>query len=519
MKKLLLLIITMQITLFAAPYIPINSGDVVEDHVDYLEKKYYELELGKTQTADIQLTDLNADIDLYVAINRRAAIRDNDCYSSNGDTTYEKCVLTSTAPEGKENSIIILVYGFKASNYKLKISTREGGESIKEISDTPLSGHLKQGESEQYKFLAKKGETYTTTLFALSDDADLRVRVGRKAGLHSFDCKSTNGGTKTDECSVTLTKDDTVYVHLYGYKSANYQINVLQKNIQEAPITLAELKEMILHNEDVSNVNTSQITDTSGLFTRKPNFNDDISSWDVSNVTNMSYMFEAATSFNAPIGNWDVSNVSNMENMFQGATYFNQSLENWNVSNVSNMHGMFDSAQNFNQPIGAWDVSNVTDMSYMFDRAYAFNQNIENWNVSNVSSMKRMFRVAQNFNQPLAKWDVSNVTNTHSMFGRASSFNKSIEKWNVANVTDMGYMFDNTKNFNQPVENWDVSSVTDMINMFNNATSFTNHDLSKWNVVKTEKYSDFLTNAGENNIEPLWILENQVDEIDEDYKK
>jgi len=80
-------------------------------------------------------------------------------------------------------------------------------------------------------------------------------------------------------------------------------------------------------------------------------------------------------------------------------------------------------------------------------------------------------------------------------------------------------MFDNAKNFNQPVENWDVSSVTDMINMFNNATSFTNHDLSKWNVVKTEKYSDFLTNAGENNIEPLWILENQVDEIDEDYKK
>jgi len=255
MKKLLLLIITMQITLFAqtpTPYIPINSGDVVEDHVNYLEKKYYQLELSNTQTADIQLTDLDADIDLYVAINRKAAIRDNDCYSSNGGTTYEKCILTSTAPEGKKNNIIILVYGFKASNYKLKISTREGGESITEISDTPLSGHLKQGESAQYKFLGKKGKTYTTTLSNLSADADLRVKIGKKANLHSFDCKSTNGGTKTDECSVTLTKDATVFVHVNGYRTADYSIKtVLKINNNDNDKLIKKAKELCKNKSNI----------------------------------------------------------------------------------------------------------------------------------------------------------------------------------------------------------------------------------------------------------------------------
>ena len=356
MKKLLFLIITMQVTLFAKTYIPINSGDVVEDHVNYLEKKYYELELGKTQTADIQLTDLDADIDLYVAINRRAAIRDNDCYSSNGGTTYEKCVLSSTAPEGKKNSIIILVYGFKASNYKLKISTREGGESITEISDTPLSDHLKRGESAQYKFSAKKGETYTTTLSNLSADADLRVKIGKKAGLHSFDCKSTNGGTKTDECSLTLTKDATVYVHVNGYRTADYQISVA-KNTKNTPITLEKLKEMIANGEDVTKVDTSEITDMSHLFENISTFQQDISKWDVSNVEDMTMMFYGST-FNQPLNNWNVSNVKNMDSMFTRSS-FNQPLNNWNVSNVENMAWMIAHQSKFQQNISNWDVSNV----------------------------------------------------------------------------------------------------------------------------------------------------------------
>jgi len=248
MKKLLFLIITIQITLFATPFIPINSEETIKGHVDYLEKKYYQLELGKTQTIKVELSDLDADVDLYIAINRKAKIRDNDCYSSEGGTTTEKCGLTSTAPEGKKNSIILLIYGFKASNYQLNIITFEGAESITEISDTPVGGDLKRGESEKYKFLGKKGETYITTLSNLSADADLRVKVGKEANLHTFDCKSTNGGTKTDECSVTLTKDDTVYVHVHGYRTADYKVSVVKE--QQNNDILAYAKNVCFNNQN-----------------------------------------------------------------------------------------------------------------------------------------------------------------------------------------------------------------------------------------------------------------------------
>jgi len=261
MKKLLFFIITMQITLFAQDPTPINSGDVVEDHVDYLEKKHYIFDLDKGKTAIVKLTDLDADIDLYVALNHVADIRDNDCYSSNGGTTNEKCLLDASETQ-KSNEIRIMVYGFKASNYKLEVSTKDGLEEITEISDTPIAGQVEKGDAKLYKFAGKKGESYTTTLSALSADADLRVRIGKKANLHSFDCKSTNGRTKTDECSVTLTKDATVYVHVNGYKAASYKIGVVKFDpTQNFPKTrlFTEDKKYFLAYEKINNTNDINI--------------------------------------------------------------------------------------------------------------------------------------------------------------------------------------------------------------------------------------------------------------------
>ena len=58
----------------------------------------------------------------------------------------------------------------------------------------------------------------------------------------------------------------------------------------------------------------------------------EISNWDTSRVTNMGYMFENASSFNQPLNNWDVSNVTDMGGMFMYASSFNQPLNKWNVS-------------------------------------------------------------------------------------------------------------------------------------------------------------------------------------------
>ena len=72
--------------------------------------------------------------------------------------------------------------------------------------------------------------------------------------------------------------------------------------------------------------------DTSGITS---DFNYDISNWDTSSVTNMKNMFNGCNSFNQDISKWDVSNVTNMDNMFNYAFEFEQDIRNWDVRNVS----------------------------------------------------------------------------------------------------------------------------------------------------------------------------------------
>jgi surface protein len=158
-------------------------------------------------------------------------------------------------------------------------------------------------------------------------------------------------------------------------------------------ITRETLKMKIENNDDVTQVNTSCITDMSNLFFQEFRFNQDISAWDVSNVTNMRGMFFWASDFNQNIDGWDVSNVTDMSYMFgnyEGENKFNQNISSWDVSNVTNMRKMFSHTYgrgHFNQDISAWNVSNVTDMSEMFRGATAYtNQDLSAWNVSKVSN-------------------------------------------------------------------------------------------------------------------------------------
>ena len=76
---------------------------------------------------------------------------------------------------------------------------------------------------------------------------------------------------------------------------------------------LSELTEALLEGETYIKIN---FEDCSFLYSELSKrgvdlCNFDITNWDTSNVTNMWCMFWKAEKFNQPIGNWDVSTVTN----------------------------------------------------------------------------------------------------------------------------------------------------------------------------------------------------------------
>ena len=137
-----------------------------------------------------------------------------------------------------------------------------------------------------------------------------------------------------------------------------------------------------------------------GVFNGATDFNQDISQWDTSWVTNMDSMFKDASSFNKPIGNWDVSDVLSFSEMFKNAVNFNQDISNWDISSATNLGSMFRYAVNFDQNISQWDTSNVTNMGQAFRDSLSFNQNLSDWNISAATHLTSMFGGATSLSDP-----------------------------------------------------------------------------------------------------------------------
>lgn len=287
------------------------------------------------------------------------------------------------------------------------------------------------------------------------------------------------------------------------------------------------------------------------MFNGTNNIVTDITDWDTSNVTDMQYLFNGCGAFNQDIGSWNVSAVTNMEAMFSEAWKFNGNIGQWNTGNVTNMTYMFNNSHAFNQDLSGWDVSLIptkpegfgdewlnnwvlpkpiwgtdgnssdgdvvdtglradysgtgwykaTDTGTVFNKdvpdgethvfsdspkEYVSVSTIENAKyygeraaVSNITDMAGMFFDESSFNKDISSWDVSNVTNMDGMFYSAYAFNQDISSWDTSNVTNMNGMFYYATSFNQDISSWDVSNVTNMNTMFKEATAF-NQDLSGW---------------------------------------
>ena len=119
----------------------------------------------------------------------------------------------------------------------------------------------------------------------------------------------------------------------------------------------------------------------------------DVSNFNTSNVTNMSGMFNGSKATKLDVSDFDTSSVTDMEGMFAGSQATTLDLNNFDTSNVTNMSSMFSFCQATSIDLSSFDTSKVTDMHYMFSNStnlktiYASNK----FNTDAVTSSTEMF--------------------------------------------------------------------------------------------------------------------------------
>ena len=120
---------------------------------------------------------------------------------------------------------------------------------------------------------------------------------------------------------------------------------------------------------DLSNFDTSSVTDMSGMFSDIRVVNLDLSSFNTGNVTNMSGMFAYSAATSLDLSSFDTSNVTNMSGMFAYSAATSLDLSSFDTSKVTIMAGMFSESKATSLDLSNFDTSDVTSVDGMFCNA------------------------------------------------------------------------------------------------------------------------------------------------------
>ena len=160
----------------------------------------------------------------------------------------------------------------------------------------------------------------------------------------------------------------------------------------------------------------------------------------------MDYMFYNCSGLTTlDVSNWDTSNVTDMGGMFSGLDnnppmkLTTIDVSNWNVSNVTNFGYMFQEGNWEYLDVSKWDTSKATSMHAMFrDCPKLDNLDVSHFNTSNVQDMYGMFNRDTSLTKlDLSKWDISKlINNVHWLVESCSNLTTvgDISKWNISGV-------------------------------------------------------------------------------------
>ena len=201
----------------------------------------------------------------------------------------------------------------------------------------------------------------------------------------------------------------------------------------------ALLREKVNQASDLTKLVTTRVTDMSNLFALPDNGDRSLPKYQIYSTgsrTTSSYtgangginFNHYQSTFDQDISNWDTSNVTDMRDMFVNLDFFSADLSNWDVSNVYYFDRMFALMQGGNNGQGSWEIftSETNELAVSMEAMYFltenFNQNISGWATSAVFNMQSMFQAARAFNQDLSNWNVGGVNFCRDFSSGANSW-------------------------------------------------------------------------------------------------
>ncbi|HAO5827694.1 TPA: BspA family leucine-rich repeat surface protein [Listeria monocytogenes] len=147
----------------------------------------------------------------------------------------------------------------------------------------------------------------------------------------------------------------------------------------------------------------------------------DLSNFDTSNVTDMSFMFINSAATNLDLSSFNTSNVTTMQSMFDSSAVTSLDLSNFNTSKVTSMRYMFDESVISSLDLSNFDTSKVQDMYCMFYQSAATSIDVSNFDTSKVTEMTFMFQGSSVTSLDLSNWDTRSGPEMTQLFYLASS--------------------------------------------------------------------------------------------------
>ena len=194
---------------------------------------------------------------------------------------------------------------------------------------------------------------------------------------------------------------------------------------------------------------TSNVTTMANMFNYCSRLTElDLTNFDTSKVTDMNYMFFKVRAQEIDLSSFNTSNVKNMSYMFGQCGFLtNINLSGFNTSKVTNMSAMFKGCDVLTKlDLSKFKTSKVAYMNEMFSNCTSLKSlkvSDLNFNTVNVINMKRMFYNCSSLTEiPVAKFNTSNVTNFDEMFARCSS----LKTLNLSNFVVSNYFEGNDSN-------------------------------------------------------------------------